>query len=122
MKDNTERAKNLLRQTIGAMPDDFSLTEARAYLKRALSEIEYVESKRSHRIPNNREKNIASIAPIAEQKTAPVAGNWTPQQVMGVINYIDSMIEAEKNKINEIHARKNKAQEDEDVGNEFFRD
>jgi hypothetical protein len=118
MKNNTEQAKKLLVQTIRAMPGDFALSEARSYLTRALSEIEYIESKRTKKIPNNREANIA---PIAEQRTANVAGNWTPQQVMGVINYIDVMIESEKAKIAEIHARQNKTSEPEE-DQEFFRD
>ena len=118
MKNNTNHAKNLLVQAIRAMPDDFALTEARAYLKRALSEIEYIESKRDRRIPNSRESNL--VAPIAEQRTANVAGNWTPQQVMGAINYIDGMIEAEKQKINEIHARREKSVESDEE--EFLRD
>ena len=49
MKNKTAAAKNLLAQAIREMPDDEALNEAKATMRRALTQIDHVEDKRVRR-------------------------------------------------------------------------
>ena len=115
MKNNTTQAKGLIAQAIRAMPNDFTLSEVRFHLNEAYYAIQKVEGKRAKRENvSPPQSGFAKTSVISEQRTAPITGNWTPQQVLGVVNYIDKMIEEEKKKIEQLQVQRQKQEEPSD--------
>ena len=54
MESNTSKSKKLLEQALRLLPRDFALSNARAYLNRAISEVASVEIKRENRDRNQK--------------------------------------------------------------------
>jgi hypothetical protein len=109
MKNNTSIAKNYLIQAIKNMPSDFALSEARVHLNFALKEIEKTEKKRAKRgVSQPGTAKVAKIAESSQSQVArqPIAQPWSQQQIKGVINYIDGLIQQEQKKIDEIKIQK----------------
>jgi hypothetical protein len=109
MRD-TETPKSFIFEAMRHMPDDFALSEARFYLNSALQAIEHVEAKRARRATNAQPppQNIAKTTPVApspfaQEAKQPVATNWTPENVINVLGYLDGMIDEEKKKIEDLH-------------------
>lgn len=88
MKNNTEKAKDLLLQTIRIMPQDFALSEARQHLNLALQKIQAVETKRERRevVQNQealrRQVQVSNVTDLRDR-----------------LRMIDEMIEQEKDNI-----------------------
>jgi hypothetical protein len=94
MKNNTNKAKNLLEQALFNLPQDFSLETARRSIKIALSEIIQIENKREKR--NTLKENRKEI----KNKLMPSS-----------IKIIDELIKQENKKIENNKNRK----ESEDI-------
>ena len=97
----TSKSKAYLIEAIKSLPNDFALSEARFYLNTALQEISKVEKKRAKR-ENKQIKSIPNMALHAKQAVLanqPEAKQWTPEQLMNVLNVIDGMIKEEQKKI-----------------------
>jgi len=84
--NNTQQSKQYLLSSIRNLPADNSLGEARFLLKKALNEIERVESKR-----DRRQKN---------QNTIEVSNIVNPFTAKQSLNQIEQMIKAEEEKLN----------------------
>lgn len=107
MKNNTNKTKDLVAEAIRNLPQDFALTDARHYLLKAYNEIEEVENKRAKR--ENIRKPQKGFSKVANERTSQVAAespHWTPQQILGIVNYIDQQILEAKQKIDEIQKSK----------------
>lgn len=128
MKNNTATAKSHLISAIKNMPADFALSEARTYLNFALSEIEKVEKKRLKRgVP---QQPLLGVAKIPEAKHAtisrqPTSQPWNQQQLQGAINYIDSLIQQEQQKLEDykrqqLEKQLNQIQQPGDEGDELL--
>lgn len=83
MKNNTEKAKDLLLQVIRIMPQDFALSEVRQHLNIAFQKIQTVEEKRERR-------DIVQQQDALRQQIPPVA------DLRDRLRLIDEMIEKEK--------------------------
>jgi hypothetical protein len=101
---NTERSKNLIAEAICSLSDDFTLSDARVLLSRALNEIQHVESKRAKRenikpvaSTSFAESRVATNSPTAREST-----QWTRDQVMATLNAIDKQIAEEKQKLEDM--------------------
>lgn len=97
---NTEKSKSLISEAIRNLSSDFALSDARALLSRALSEIQHVENKREKRSFQNKpiaEARVATTSSVAKQSPA-----WTRDQVTTTINIIDKMIAEEKQKLDDM--------------------
>jgi hypothetical protein len=94
MKNNTNKARNLLEQALLSLPQDFSLDTARRSIKIALSEIIQIENKREKRnkLKENRKELKNKLMPSS-------------------IKIIDELIKQENKKIEN---NKNK-KENEDI-------
>lgn len=101
MKNNTIKSKELLEQALKLMPRDFALSNARAYLNRAILEVSAVENKR-----NKKEELHKKIEENKEKQKLQV-GLMTPKQQTVVLNNIDKLIEAEEMKLKELKNKKN---------------
>ena len=106
MKDNTQKAKQLLQQAIREMPQDFALSEARYHLGAALSKIQEIEKKRERR----------HIQELQQQQQQLQVGQST--NIRETLNCIDEMINAEKRKIEEINERRKQRQQPQDDDDE----
>lgn len=82
MKENTRHAKAYLEKALKSMPSDFALFDARRHMKIALNKINEIEKKR-----NKREN-------LKEQRKLKLNANS--------IFVIDSMIEEEKKKLEDL--------------------
>jgi hypothetical protein len=91
MKDNTEVVKNILQQALYKIPQDFSLIDAKQYIKLALIKIEEVEKKRNIR-QTNKEKR---------KNKEKISYNQNSIQI------IEKMIDEERNKINKFKDEEN---------------
>ena len=91
----TERSKQLIEQALRAMPQDFSLRDARYHMGRALSEIQKVEKKKI--------KRQSVMTPRQQWEFDLQSGKLTPpgtnQQKVDHIKQIDELIAAEQAKI-----------------------
>lgn len=94
MKNNTGIVKSLLNQALHNTPDDFSLQEAKAYIRKALSIVENVENKRSVREDNK----------IA-RKTA--VNSITATDFNSVLNVVENEIKKEKDRLQQLKEKKN---------------
>lgn len=102
MSNTTQQSKDFLMQALHTLPDDFSLTETRSYIKKALNELEYVQTKKIRRQDN-----------IKKEETKKIAANNNFRNPQDILNLIDKMIEEENNKIDKIKKPKNQDKEDE---------
>lgn len=113
MKNNTGRTKGLIIEAIKNMPSDFALSEARTYLNWALREVEKVEKKRIRRMGNmihEAEPGViytrqAKEAPVIKQPMALENQQMTPEQLNNALGFIDSLIDAEKRKIESLQVK-----------------
>jgi cysteinyl-tRNA synthetase len=112
MKNNTERVKHLLTQAMQAWPDDFTLAEARSYLRTCLQKIEQVESRRN--------KQGQAEKTQAQKWWGTLTNNvQNPLNVQQTLGAIDDMIAEEYKKLEAIAERKRQKQavkEDDDGG------
>jgi len=94
MKNNTGIVKSLLNQALHNTPDDFSLQEVKAYIRKALSIVESVENKRTVRQENKIARKTAS--------------NPMPVVDLGsVLNVVENEIKKEKDRLQQLKERKN---------------
>lgn len=126
MKNNTEKSKNLIAEAIRSLPEDFTLADTKLHLLRAYDAIEEVENKRLKR-EGQMKKPQKGFAKVSEQRTAPQAQqrttqNWTPGQVMGVINYIDQQILEAKQEIEEIHRKRTETPIESEIERKLLED
>ena len=98
MENNTSKSKKLLEQALKLMPRDFALSNARAYLNRAISEVSSVEAKRikKEKISKTIEENSRKYNPDL----------LTPKQQKIALSELDKMIETEENKLKELRTKK----------------
>ena len=94
-----ERSKQLIEQALRAMPQDFSLRDARYHISRALAEIQKVEKKKA--------KQQSVITPRQQWEFDLQSGKLIPpgmdnQQRIDHLNKIDELISAEQAKIDSI--------------------
>lgn len=95
MKDNATKSKELLEQAFKLMPRDFSLSNARAYLTRAINEVAAFEKKQEKKSSN---QSSPQYVPPA----------MTPQEQKHALDKIESMIADEEKKLKSILERKNR--------------
>ena len=88
---NPGQAKSLLAKALAAMPDDFSLSEARSHIRRAIESINRTEHKRGVR-----------SATVAEN---PVFPRMTQEQAQKSINILDKFIKQEQTNITKSQAK-----------------
>ncbi len=102
MENNTTKSKKLLEQALKLLPRDFALSNARAYLNRAISEVAAVEIRRGKRDEINKklEENLE------KQKEKFAVGPMTPKQQKVALDEINKLIEAEENKLKELKNKK----------------
>lgn len=111
MKNNTVALKNFLRQALINSPDDFALNEVKSLIVRALDVIESVEKKRSIRESNQQKRKSELTAKKFDYIKS--------------LKAIESEINSEKNKIDEIKNKKNankfisSSEESDDIQNVF---
>ena len=91
MKDNTNVVKGLLTQALVNTPDDFSLQEVKAHIRRALSIVEGVEARRS----NREEARLARKGAAASSKA----------ELNSVLSVVESEIQKERDKLRQIRDR-----------------
>jgi hypothetical protein len=94
MKDNTIKSKQLLEQAFKLMPRDFALSNARAYLTRAINEVTAFEKKQER-------KNGNTVAPT--NALPPM----TAVERDNALEKIENMIADEEKKLKAILERKN---------------
>ena len=97
MKDNTTKSKELLEQALRLLPRDFALSNARAYLNRAINEVKSVETKRIKRNEVLKTEEKKTFEPI----------HMSPQQQKTALDQLDKLIEAEENKLKALRNKKN---------------
>jgi DNA topoisomerase VI subunit B len=99
VKNNTQRSKALLQQALSNLPQDGALQSARQYLGKALQEISKVEGKR--------QKREVIRQDVEKQWKEKMEMFWqpSPDQAQNMLNQIDSMIEMEQKKIEEIQQK-----------------
>jgi hypothetical protein len=95
----TERSKQLIEQALRAMPQDFSLRDARYHIGRALAEIHKVEKKKA--------KRQSEITPRQQWEFDLHSGKLVPpgmnnDQKIDYVKKIDELISAEQSKIDSI--------------------
>lgn len=93
MKNNTGIVKSLLNQALHNTPDDFSLQEVKAYIRKALNIVENVESKRSVR----EESRLARKNAVSTQGA----------DLTSVLNVVENEIKKEKDRLQQLKERKN---------------
>ena len=93
MKNNTDIVKSLLSQALHNTPDDFSLQEVKTFIRKALSIVESVESKRSVR-----EENRIARKNVVKNQGADLAS---------VLNVVENEIKKEKDRLQQLKERKN---------------
>lgn len=102
MVNKTKRSKELIEQALRAMPQDFSLRDARIQLTRALKEILKVETQL--------EKKQQQLTPEQKWKLDMETGmllgpQLTPSQHKNVLDQIESLISKEENKIRNLNKK-----------------
>jgi hypothetical protein len=113
MKINTGKTKSLIIEAIKNMPNDFALSEARTYLNWSLREVEKVEKKRNRRMQNIIHEGEPGViyarqtkeASLIKQSMANENKQMTQEQLNNALNLIDSLINAEKQKIEIIKSK-----------------
>jgi hypothetical protein len=95
----TERSKQLIEQALRAMPQDFSLRDARYHIGRALAEIQKVEKKKA--------KTKSEITPRQQWEFELKSGKLVPPgmndvQKIDYIKQIDELISAQQEKIDSV--------------------
>lgn len=81
-------AKEILLEALKALPDDFALSEARFHIKAAIAKIEHVETKRERREEVKKQIDMAELVK-----------KMSPAKAKDALEYLDSMIEEEKQKL-----------------------
>jgi hypothetical protein len=94
MKKNTIKSKELIEQALQILPREYALSNTRAFLTRALSEIKKIE---------NREDKKEETKKIESQ---PIF--LTPQQQKIAINHLDLMIKNEEKNLAKYKNNKHK--------------
>ena len=81
MENNASKSKKLLEQALKLLPREFALSNARAYLNRAISEVASVEAKRESRARTNKtlQENLR-----LEDTNPPVYGRGQPLRLLHV--------------------------------------
>jgi hypothetical protein len=102
MESNTSKSKKLLEQALRLLPRDFALSNARAYLNRAISEVASVEIKRENRDRN--QKKLQENLQKEKEKFHPEL--MTPKQQKQALVELDKLIETEENKLKELKRKK----------------
>ena len=102
MKHNTSDLKNHLMNALRATPQDYSLSEVRGLISRALGLVETVEGKRQAREVRKQERATAS----------PVFVN-----PLGTLNYLDKELAEQQKKLKQLENRQSKPQDLDDGGN-----
>ena len=102
MKNNTKETRNLLEKLLMQLPQDNSLSEVRYHLKSAMNKLEDVERKRERREIKSEKRELNKSTSY----------NYDP---LRAISAIDEEIKKERNKIDEIHKRRNKSAEEKDL-------
>jgi predicted ATPase len=94
MKDNLQKSKELLEQASKLLPRDFTLSSARAYLNRAITEVAAAEGRRHRREQQEKQKEVPFVPPMtaAEQKSA--------------LSNLESLIAAEEKKLKALSEKK----------------
>ena len=92
----TEKSKQLIGQALQAMPQDFSLRDARYHISRALAEIHKVEKKKV--------KQQTVVTPRQQwdfdlKNGKLISPGMNERQTIDYINKIDDLIAAEQSKI-----------------------
>lgn len=104
---STQRTRNLLSQALKDMPSDFSFAEVRLAIRSAITKLEHAEEKKEKK---RNQTVVSNQWPVVNGQVS------NPYTVKHTIDMIDEMIAGEKKKIEEIHNRKNKHNdEDEDL-------
>lgn len=105
MKENTEQMKVLLTRALAAAPNDFSLSEARSLISRALQSVEAVESKRSKREAALQERKQGRIPLVQNPLSA-----WQA---------IEAELAHERKKLEEMKSRRGLPKLSQDEGDEL---
>ena len=84
------------------LPREFALSNARAYLNRAISEVASVEAKRESRARTN--KTLQENLQKEKEKFQPEL--LSPQERKVALSELDKLIETEENKLKELKKKK----------------
>jgi sensor histidine kinase YesM len=102
MKHNTSELKTHLMNALRAAPNDFSLSEVRGLISRALGLVETVEDKRHSR-------------EVRRQDRAKSSNTFV--NPLGTLNYLDKELAEQQKKLKELENRQNQTEIEEDGGN-----
>ena len=100
MKNNTSQAKTLLEQALRAMPEDFSLGEARGLMRSALASIQKVESRRTSR--QTAQDMLAKSLEERRQAGLPTGMTMTAHEAKMAVSTLEKMIAKERKALESI--------------------
>jgi len=96
----TEKSLSLLEQALKALPPSNAFSTARNHIVRAIEEVVYTENKKAKRLVNDQMTPADKWK--LDLKTGSMLNPMTETLKHGLINHLDSMIDNEKDKLNEL--------------------
>ena len=105
MKENTEQMREHLARALAAAPQDFSLSEARSLISRALEAVAAVEAKRS--------KREAALQERKQSKAIVV------QNPLSAWQAIEAELATERRKLEEIRGRRGRPKSSQEDGDDL---